>query len=136
MVRSKTSPSTTTAASRQRLGYVSVYEHHGAWWIYARVSGRSIRRRIGPRAAAQCAASLLNARLVAEDAGLSAEAIGEQLGGLLGAWRPGQAVPAGSSSEPSIEPAELRRRFIEHHEQVLGSALTTVRRYATATQHL
>ncbi|MAG93394.1 MAG: hypothetical protein CMJ48_06555 [Planctomycetaceae bacterium] len=49
---------------------------------------------------------------------------------------------AANSPEPaiseaaSISPADLRRRFLHHHEHVVGSALSTVSRYRAATQHL
>lgn len=134
MVQSTTSR-TTSSDGRARLGRVSVYPHHGAWWIYCRVRGRAVRRRVGERPAAECAASLLNAQLVADEAGVTLERVAEALADLLGQWTSTGAAPAPAASA-TVAPAELRRRFLEHHEQVLGSALGTISRYATATQHL
>ena len=66
MAKSKTKDS-----ARRRIGGVSVYMHHGNWWLYYRQNGRPVRRRAGqsePRA--EYFASLINAQLVADDAGL------------------------------------------------------------------
>ena len=32
--------------TRFRVGRVSVYLHHGAWWVYYRDSGKVVRRKI------------------------------------------------------------------------------------------
>jgi hypothetical protein len=32
--------------TRTRVGKVSVYQHHGAWWVYFREGGRSVRRKV------------------------------------------------------------------------------------------
>jgi hypothetical protein len=56
---------------RRRIGRVSLYEHHGGYWLYHTFGGRPIRRLIDDSVAvAECEASLLNAQLVAADAGL------------------------------------------------------------------
>ena len=44
-------------------------------------------------------------------------------------------APAALSFEPVTLP-ELRRRWLEHHEQGLRSSVQTVNRYRTATDHL
>jgi hypothetical protein len=53
--------------SRWRIGRVSLYQHHGCWWLYyIDVDGRKVRRHAGESGAlAEVRASLLNARLVA-----------------------------------------------------------------------
>lgn len=70
------------------------------------------------------------------------------LGDLIGLGRGSQAsqilptdpVPAIEVSPPTEKPGtsvpQLREEFIDHHEHVLASALTTVKRYSSATQHL
>ncbi len=32
---------------RMRIGKISIYEHHGSWWVYYRENGKPIRQRIG-----------------------------------------------------------------------------------------
>jgi integrase len=96
---------------RKRVGRVSYYQHHGAWWIYYRDGDRPVRRRIGDdEAAAQQMAALTNAQLTA-------------------------GAPTAFSFSP-ISVVELRRRFLDYHEHVAGSSLATVKRYRAATQHL
>ncbi len=96
---------------RKRVGRVSYYRHHGAWYLYYREGKRQVRRRVGTDepAAAQLAAQL--------NADLSR--------GLSSPW----------SFEPLSIP-ELRRRFLDHHENVVGSSLATVNRYRTAISYL
>lgn len=96
---------------RSRVGQVSLYAHHGAWWIYYREAGVVRRRRIG--------ADYENARRVAAE-------INSQLT---------SARPTLFSFIPvSIE--ELVRRWLDHHEMGRNSSLATIRRYRAATQHL
>ena len=85
---------------------------------------------------AECVASLLNARLVAAAAGLSlGTMVAERLGDCLNPVTPSTtAILPPAHPLPAI--AELRRRFLEHHERVLESSLHTVARYRTATLHL
>src|SRR5688572_24366995 len=49
---------------RTRVGKVSVYPHHGAWWMYYREGGRPVRKNAAdlPAAAVQIAAQV-NAQL-------------------------------------------------------------------------
>ena len=98
-------------AGRKRVGRVSYYLHHGGWHLYYQESGESVRKRVADteEAAARLAAQV-NAQL-----------------------------SSGAQTLFSYEPvtvAELRRRFLDHHEHVLGSSLATVRRYRAATRHL
>jgi integrase len=96
---------------RQRVGKVSVYPHHGSWHIYYRAQGQPVRRRIGtdPCEALRVAAEV-NTQLAAE------------------------LAPAMSFAPLTV--ATLRARFLDHHELVLNSSLTTVSRYRSATKHL
>lgn len=96
---------------RHRVGRVSYYHRHGSWHIYYRDGRRQVRRRAGDteEAAAQVAAQV-NAQLA------------------VGAPTPFSFTP--------LTVAELRRRFLDHHENVLRSSLATVCRYRSATQHL
>ena len=97
--------------SRRRVGQVSYYLHHGAWHVYYREGARQVRRRAGDdeQVAAQTAAQI-NAQLAV-------------------------AAPTMFSFVP-LPVAELRRRWLEHHEHVLRSSLATISRYRAATQHL
>src|SRR5206468_3471709 len=48
-------------------------------------------------------------------------------------------LEAGAPAVLSFEPigiAELRGRWLQHHEQVLRSSVATINRYRTATDHL
>ncbi len=97
--------------TRFRIGKVSVYEHHGAWWLYYRDGGKQTRRRIGSdRATAEKLASDINGQLAIE------------------APTPFAFVPIGVD--------ELRTKYLHHHRTILSSSLATVKRYRAATQHL
>lgn len=96
---------------RFRVGKVTVYEHHSAWWLYYRDAGQSHRRKVADdRDEAATVAARVNAQLV-------------------------QQEPTLLTFSP-ITVAELRRQFLEYHETVLHSAVSTVSRYRAATQHL
>src|SRR5579864_8034225 len=91
-------------ATRKRVGRVSYYQHHGSWYLYYREGTERVRRRIGP--------------LETEAAQLAAE-VNAQLS-------------AGSRSFLSFVPVtigELRRGFLDDHEQVRHSSIATLRRY-------
>jgi integrase len=106
MARQKVSPS-----PRFRVGKVTVYEHHGAWWLYYREVGKTERRKVAPtRDEAEQVASQINAQLSRQEPTLLA-------------FTP-VSVP------------EMRKQFLEYHESVLRSSVGTVRRYRAATQHL
>ena len=96
---------------RKRVGRVSYYQHHGAWFLYYQEAGKQVRKRVA-----------------------DTEAVAEQL-----ASRVNAQLSSGTQTLFSFEPVtvpELRRRFLDHHEHVLASSLATVRRYRAATQHL
>jgi len=93
------------------MGRVSIYLHHGAWWVYYRDRDRQVRRRIGPdRSSAERIAAEVNAQVAA-------------------------AAPTLFDFNP-LSVSELQRAFLQHHEAVLRSSLATIQRYRTATQHL
>jgi integrase len=106
MASRKRSPS-----PRFRIGKVSVYLHHGAWWVYYRENGRPVRSKVADKQDdAQRVASQINAQLTS-------------------------GSPTLLSFEP-ISVADLRQQFLDYHEHILNSSLGTVSRYRTATQHL
>ena len=96
---------------RLRVGRVSYYEHHGGWYLYYQQDGESVRKRVADteKSAAQLAAQVNAQR--------------------------SSGAPTLFAFEPVSVP-ELRRRFLDYHEHVLGSSLATVRRYRAATRHL
>ena len=97
--------------TRRRIGRVSLYHHHGAWWVYYREADKPIRRRVGSdEAAAERVAAEVNSQLSA-------------------------AAPTLFTFMP-LSISELRDRFLKYHQDVLGSSVATVNRYRTATQHL
>src|SRR5262249_13656309 len=96
---------------RFRVGKVSVYRHHGAWWLYYRDGGQPVRRKIAEtRQEAEQVAAQVNAQLTSGAPTLLA-------------FRP-------------IGVPDLRQQFLDYHEHVLKSSVGTVRRYRAATQHL
>ncbi len=99
------------AGKRFRIGKVSGYFHHGAWWVYYREGGRPVRKKVA-----------------AEQA--EAEQVGAQINAQLSVGSPTllEFTP--------ISVPDLRNQFLDYHEQVLRSSLATIRRYRTATQHL
>ncbi len=96
---------------RFRVGKVSVYLHHGAWWLYYRDGGQPVRRKVA-------------------DARQDAEQIASQVNAQLTT-----GAPTLLSFSP-INLPELRQQFLDYHEHVLKSSVGTVRRYRAATQHL
>jgi integrase len=94
-----------------RIGKVQGYLRGKVWYLCYHDQGQRHRPRVGPdyEAARQLAAQI-NGQL----------AVG---------------APAALSFEP-ISIGELRRRWLEHHEQVLRSSVQTIHRYRTATDHL
>jgi hypothetical protein len=93
---------------RFRVGRVSLYLHHGAWWLYYRDGGQPVRRRVAqtPKEAEQVAAQV-NAQLA-------------------------QSAPTLLAFAPIGLP-ELRQEFFNYHEYVLRSSLGTIRRYERAS---
>ena len=106
MARRSNSPS-----PRFRVGKVTVYEHHSAWWLYYRDAGQTVRRKIAAtQAEAEQVAAQINSQLANQEPTLLA-------------FTP-------------LSVAELRRQFLQYHESVLHSSIGTIRRYRAATQHL
>lgn len=100
-----------TRPARVRVGRVSLYLHHGSWWIYFRDGGRPVRRRLGQnRQEAEQIAAQINAQLTSGAPTLLA-------------FRP-------------INVPELRQQFLDYHEYVLKSSVASICRYQTATKHL
>ena len=53
---------------RFRVGKVSIYEHHGAWWVYFRDAGRAGRRKVGAsRQEAEQVAAQVNSQRVSDE---------------------------------------------------------------------
>jgi integrase len=99
------------SSPRFRVGRVSVYLHHGTWWAYFRDTGQPVRRKIAAtRTDAEQVAAQVNAQLANGEPTLLA------------------FTPMGVT--------ELRQQFMDYHEHVLKSSMSTVRRYRAATQHL
>src|SRR5689334_23036725 len=91
-----------------RVGKVRAPLRGRVWYLCYHEHGRRRRPRVGPdRGAARQLAAQVNAQL--------------EVG-----------APAALSFEPVPVP-ELRRRRLEHHEQVLRSSVQTINRYRTAT---
>lgn len=96
---------------RKRVGRVSLYLHHGAWWVYYRDGQQQVRRRIGEdETLADQVAAQVNAQLAT-------------------------AAPTMFSFTP-LTVSELCRRFLDDHEHIQRSSLATIRRYRAALQHL
>jgi integrase len=90
---------------------VSIFPHHGAYWIYYRQDGRPVRRKAGSSLPeAEQLAAQLNAQLAT-------------------------GAPTLFAFTPVGVP-ELRRQFLDFHEFTLKSSLATVLRYCAATFHL
>ena len=101
------SPKTTSF----RVGKVRAYRRGKVWYLSYYEGGRRRRPRVGPdRDLARQMAAQINGQL--------------EVG-----------APAALSFEP-ISIADLRQRWLDHHEYVRRSAVTTIRRYHAATQHL
>ena len=100
-----------SAPARTRVGKVTIFLHHGAYWVYYRQAGNPVRRKVAPtRAAAEQVAAQVNAQLA-----------------------------TGATSMLSFTPIslpDLRQQYLAHHENVLRSSVATIRRYRAATQHL
>ena len=96
---------------RKRVGRVSLYHHHSAWWIYYRDGRQQVRRRIGKdKSLAEQVAAQVNAQLAS-------------------------SAPTMFSFTP-LTVSELCPRFLEHHEHIQRSSLATIRRYRAALRHL
>src|SRR4051812_30333305 len=97
------------SATRFRVGRVSLYRHHGAWWAYYRDGGKPVRRRVAEtRPEAEQVAAQVNAQLAS-------------------------GAPTLLAFTP-VSVADLRQQFLAYHEHVLKSSVGTVRRYRAATR--
>lgn len=99
------------SAQRKRVGRVSYYLHHGAWYLYYRDGDRPVRLRVADT----------------ED---EAEQIAAQVNAQLASSSPTLF------SFTSVSFSELRQAFLNHHETVVRSSPATIRRYRSASQHL
>ena len=97
-------------SGRLRIGAVTLYVHHGAWWISYREGSERFRRRVGTaEAEAVAVASAVNAQMA-----------------------------AGQQSMFAFQPVDfdiMLDRWLSYHEHVLQSSVQTVDRYRTATDH-
>ncbi len=93
------------------VGKVTVFHRGASWYIYYRESGKAKRIRIGPdKAEAERRAAEVNAQLA-------------------------HGVPS-TYGFVRISVADLRQRWLDHHDLVLRSSVATVCRYRAATEHL
>lgn len=95
-------------SGRVRIGAVTVYPHHGAWWLQYREGGRRRRRRAGDDRE-EAVASAVNAQLA-----------------------------AGQRSMFAFGPVDfdaMLDRWLEHLEHVVRVSVATLDRYRTATDH-
>jgi integrase len=101
----------TTVSTSFRVGKVQGYLRGQIWSLCYHEAGRRRRPRVGPdRTAARQMAAQINGQLaVGAPAALSFDGI---------------SIPL------------LRENWLEHHEQVLRSSVSTLARYRTATEHL
>ncbi len=94
-----------------RVGRVTLYSRGKTWCLRYFENGRRRQVRVGPdKNAARQLAAQVNAQL--------------EVG-----------APAATSFEPIGIP-ELRTRWLEHHEHVLRSSVSTIDRYRSASEHL
>src|SRR5437763_1838517 len=97
-------PRRKSASPRIRVGRVSLYFHHGHWWLYYRDAGRQVRRKVAPtRQEVEPVAAQVNAQLSA-------------------------GAPTLLAFTPVGLP-DLRLQFLAYHESVLKSSVATVCRY-------
>ncbi len=113
--RQSASVKSTKRSSRRseqfRIGKVQGYLRGSVWYLYYHEQGQRRRPRVG--------SDLEVARQMAA-----------QINGQLEV-----GAPAALSFEP-ISLVDLRDRWLSHHEHVLRSAVSSIRRYRTATEHL
>src|SRR5580700_8246970 len=76
--------------NRIRVGRVTLYQHHGAWWLYFSEGSKRVRRKVGE--------SQHDAEVLAAQTNL-------QLA---------QGAPTVFSFQP-VSVADLRRRFLDYH---------------------
>lgn len=98
-------------SGRIRIGMVTLYLHHGAWWLYYRENSSPHRQHLGQNL---------------DDAKAQAAQVNAQLAR-------GQRT-AFSFRPVSVQ--ELVSRWLDHHEHILRSSVATLARYRTAAEHL
>ena len=97
--------------ARLRIGRVSIYFHHNAWWLYYRSCGKACRIKSG------------SCQRTAE----------KEAGQIHGQLSLGQlSVPVSGT----IDVDAVKQQFLDHHEYVRKSSMNTVRRYRAALEHL
>src|SRR5438876_7785592 len=90
------------SSPRFRIGRVTLYTHHGAWWVYYREGGTTQRRKVGrTRDQAEQVAAKVNSQLTSNEPTLLT------------------FTPVGVT--------ELRRQFLDYHEHVLHSSVGTLK---------
>jgi integrase len=100
-----------TSTDRFRVGKVTVYLHHGAWWVYYSEGSERVRKKVSEsKQEAEQVAAQVNSQVV-------------------------QGAPTLLSFQPISLP-DLRQQFLDYHEHVLKSSVGTLRRYQAATKHL
>ena len=98
-------------ATSFRVGRVQGYQRGKVWYLCYFEQGQRKRPRVGSdRDAARTLAAQTNAQITV-------------------------GAPGVLSFEP-VAIAELRQRWLNHHEQVLRSSVSSIRRYRAATDHL
>lgn len=94
-----------------RVGRVRAFLRGKVWYLYYHEHGRRRQPRVGPdRDVARQMAAETNAQLES-------------------------GIPSALGFEP-VSIADLRERWLDHHEHVRRSSLQTINRYRTATEHL
>jgi hypothetical protein len=97
-------PKKSNPSPRFRVGKVSVYEHHGAWWVYYRDDAGPHRKKVAEtREQAEQVAARVNSQLASNE-------------------------PTLLTFTP-IGVAELRTQFLDYHEHVLHSSVGTLIRF-------
>lgn len=105
------SSSTSRRSASFRVGRVAVYQRGRVWYLRYHEQGKRHQPRVGPdKQAARQLAAQVNAQLET-------------------------GTPASTSYTP-LSIAELRQRWLDHHEHVRRSSVATVNRYRTATAYL
>jgi integrase len=99
------------SAPKYRVGRVTIHLRGDTWHVYYFEDGQRVRRKLGPNLS-------------------EAKQLAAQINGQLASGAPGMM-----SFEPITIPA-LRQRWLDYHEHVLRSAVSTIRRYRAATDHL
>lgn len=97
--------------ARLRIGRVSIYFHHNAWWLYYRSGGKVCRIKSG------------SCQLTAE----------QQAGQIHSLLSLGQ-LPKPLNGTVDVD--VVKQQFLDHHEHVRKSSMNTVRRYRAAIEHL